>query len=575
MNIWPHCLSRALELVRWPQHGWMSRATKVKRQSSRRTCSRCGANLPLDGQCKCKGQSLQPDPTAEAASGTMAVLVANAFPELAATPGFALWSPDKPDPAMAALYDSLDNNLSEDWRQKPSRFHLTRGEWLKFCTSLYLTLLEAERLQRHLADDAGFVDLQQMFETLRCTVEPDISLERFAVKVQSRYQTPANAFAKFAEEDMQLSPEPTLSWRGFHNMAVKLQVNDRNAERLWQVLLRGSGERTRTTVERGWINLYRERLIDWAGMEAVLEYSFDAELKAWAPESPLRHMKESLCDRFGCLAEAQRLLSQKLSRTSSVSAKQLRACLRTVGIEGIDVLQALKSVSLGSVSVEEIFEAMHDLGNPQARHSSQRACESAVRSSTEPLRHQIRLLEEDCHQPLSRTAPQVDSSLQLTLRPGQPGVGLETVLKEHREEQKIDHFDTLRRSSMTSAGHPGGSPLRTSSCGSHTSSRMTSSIGQPRERRASTASSVPPKNRSSRSTTSCDLRKRASKVAAVGDASSEDRPSLSTCIRNAMRGAETRHSKNVLQQAEKQILKLEKRFASTSSLGGWSQSQCD
>eukprot|EP00930_Biecheleria_cincta_P058732 TRINITY_DN4452_c0_g1_i1.p1 TRINITY_DN4452_c0_g1~~TRINITY_DN4452_c0_g1_i1.p1 ORF type:complete len:522 (+),score=78.76 TRINITY_DN4452_c0_g1_i1:34-1599(+) len=255
-DIRPEKLQKALRLVEFPQHGWQSKATEIKRRVSSdahtRKCTACTAGSHHGCSCA-EGK----DP--------------------AESPELSLWK-----------------DASSSVKAKQSSYHFTRGDWLKLCTSICLTLLEAERLYTHLADDSGMVDLRATFETLRTSVEPDISLARFSTKVIRRYGSPEKAFRAFCD-DGSGSPthkEPALLWEGFHSLAVKLNVNEHNAVKIWDVL--GTSGDEAHGAQAG-----HDRVYD-AG---VSEEIFVHQLSLWLPDTALQALDNELCDCFGNLAE--------------------------------------------------------------------------------------------------------------------------------------------------------------------------------------------------------------------------------------------------------------------------------
>jgi len=382
-NIGSHNLQKALELVRWPQHGWLSRATKVKRRGMRRRCTCCSST---EG-CDCK--------TVEGARAEEAALEA-ALPGIVGQPGLGLRgarpnSAKRPNTAPGNL-GSFEDGGDEETRKKPSPYHLTRGDWLKFCTSLYLTLLEAERLFLRLADNKRFVDLRAMFETLRTTVEPDITLERFVVKACSRYENLPGAFAACCEDRSYLPscPEPLMWWSGFQGLAVALNVNDESAARLWGVLV-GAVEAKKEDIE---VDEYAQ-----VGV-SVTEEAFVRELAMWAPDTALEDIKENLCNRFGSLAEGQRALGRRLSDTAQLSPQEFQTRLRAAGIKNCDVNKALSTVAAkgGPVSLEAAIDTMRAVKTNAGKTAGElgKSAQASMRNQTQPMWDQLRTMQKDC-----------------------------------------------------------------------------------------------------------------------------------------------------------------------------------
>lgn len=379
-NINPHNLHKALELVRWPQHGWLSRATKVKRRSMRRMCACCAA-----GTCDCHpGRGAGEGDARREAGGEAA---AAAFPGLPGGSNLALWGESRPSSAPTT---PVGEEVSSDAlrTKKPSPYHLTRGDWLKLCTSIYLTLLEAERLWKCLEDKKGFVDLRAMFETLRTTVEPDISLERFVIKACARHDSLEAAFAAFCEVKgfMSDNREPCLYKEGFQSLAVSLNVNDRNAAELWKVL-------------SGSVEAVADALNEGRG-ECVTLGVFARELSLWAPDTALAQLKENLCNRFGSLGESHRVLQSKIANTEDLSPRELETRLRAAGIKNCDVSKALSTIPAkdGHVSLDCAIDSMRAMKSHAGKSATDlsKTSQTAVRNQTQQLWEQLRSMQQDC-----------------------------------------------------------------------------------------------------------------------------------------------------------------------------------
>jgi hypothetical protein len=363
-NIGVRNLKRALELVRWPQHGWRSKATELKRRTTR------GARDGSTSAPSEQGHDLFP--TADSAV-------------------------DFGDSELNNRVDatSLASSLPKTSR---SPYHLNRGDWLKLATSIYLTLLEAERLFAYLADETGHVDLRDMFELLRTTVEPDVTLERFATKVIAQYDTLENAFDTFCEAALELEREDTvLRWDGFHALAVVLHVNNENAAKIWSML-------TGVAMPRDALGTGPESpgaTDDDGTCSWVSRGAFVAHLSLWGPDSALRALKEHLCERFGNLAECQRVLHQRLTDTKTLSATEFDAALRAEGIKNCDVHLALRTVATRrglhdkSVSLETTINAMRALRHGDKSFGARSCARSTVKHETLPIWEQLREVRND------------------------------------------------------------------------------------------------------------------------------------------------------------------------------------
>jgi len=351
-------LRKALELVRWPQHGWQSKATELKRRKTRRI-RRCSACASCSG-CSC-------------AEGKTDGSVTEASEVIEAPMEVFFEIGPKPRP--------------------PSSYHLSRGDWLKLCTSICLTLLEAERLFEHLVDKSGMVDLRAMFETLRTTVEPDVSLERFTTKVQARYETVQAAFAAFCE-DRDTDPERMLRWDGFHALAVSLNVNDTNAEKLWDVLTACTWDQENSPERNG--NGQR------TPKACITESAFVGQLSLWAPETALQALEGEMCERFGNLAEGQRALEKHLTKTDALSPRELDSRLRAVGIKNCDVQRALRTVASrrndtsAPVSLDATISTMRATRRSASKAGEPSRCaRNAIKHDTLPLWEQLRNVQHD------------------------------------------------------------------------------------------------------------------------------------------------------------------------------------
>uniref|UniRef100_A0A7S4WKF8 EF-hand domain-containing protein n=1 Tax=Alexandrium monilatum TaxID=311494 RepID=A0A7S4WKF8_9DINO len=387
-------LRKAVELVRWPQHGWQSKATELKRRTNRRV-RRCTACASCIG-CSCGGTASE---TGEA-----------------------------PDPPPEADYSLVHRP------RPPSSYHLSRGDWLKFCTSVCLTLLEAERLFTFLADVSGMVDLREMFETLRKTVEPDVSLERFTTKLLARYESVSAAFASFCQ-DRDTDPERMLRWDGFHAMAISLNVNDRNAAKLWDVLTACTWDGDDLTQDTGPYERPPE--------SCITEGAFIGQLSLWAPETALQALEGEMCERFGNLAEGQRVLEKHLTSKDVLSLRDLEYRLRAVGIKHCDVQRALRTVASrhnehgGQVSLDATISTMRAARRTASKVGESSKCaRSAIKHDTLPLWEQLRSHQSDLAKPCTPT----DGT-------GRSGVAVEPVAvhREHNQRAPLPAGPAERR----------------------------------------------------------------------------------------------------------------------------------
>lgn len=387
-NLW-----KALELVRWPQHGWMSRATGMKRRSARRercccACAHCADIPPDEGPVE--------------------------------TSATSLWLPQQ-----IVRDERIQSEIGCACPQT-STFQLPRGDWLKLCTSIYLTLSEAERLFTCLSDERGLVNLKAMFEVLRTKVEPDVSLERFSIKVLSRYKSFDECFNSFCVVT-EVGSEPLLFWKGFHEIAKVVNINDGNAIKIWDVLIRTWESRRK--------NASLSTMDPNVGLSppsspamrsdnkffGVPKEFFVGELELWAPETQVEVLKGQLCERFGNLAECQRALEQRLSQPSSaeLSAEELKMRIRQAGIRNADVDSVVKIVNErhGIVTLDTIIDTMRaarqvdtsgEVGIGHGRFGGRRpnngtVAVTAVRTEMEPVWQQLRAVQDELNHNPTKT----------------------------------------------------------------------------------------------------------------------------------------------------------------------------
>uniref|UniRef100_A0A7S4Q2L5 EF-hand domain-containing protein n=1 Tax=Alexandrium monilatum TaxID=311494 RepID=A0A7S4Q2L5_9DINO len=402
-DIGTHTLNKALELVKWPQHGWLSRATKVKRRTTRRSsrgCCACAACARSGIECSHSGAVREGSSPSKGRRYTDPL---NGVPQ-------------GHESASMAVNEELASALDETSPKGRSvSCHFSRGDWLKLCTSMYLTLLESERLFKYLVDpEKGTVDLRTMFETLRTTVEPDVPLERFVTKAVVRYDSLENAFNAFSEDLDSISDEErVMRWQGFYSLAVALNVNDRCASELWNVLSRSNlmyGRMSELKAAGG--AAFGD--YDEDGEQAVTKEVFLHELSLWAPDTALGDLKGQLCERFGSLAEGQRALEQQLPQKEDLSPLELEARLRAAGIKHCDIEGALRTVASkdGSVSLEAAISTMRAIRPRSSRLPSKLSdgARSAVRNQTQPLWEQLREVQTDMRRGMSWSAAGGDGS---------------------------------------------------------------------------------------------------------------------------------------------------------------------
>jgi len=360
-----------------------------------------------------------------------------------------------------------DRESSEVERLEDFAVELNRSEWLKFCTALGLTLLEGSRLFDALVDKKSGAPLAfrklllpNMFEKLRSTVSPDISLERFAVRLFERFGTAQNAFRA-------VCPPPKLSvgcrvmdWPEFQKLSHAIDVNDRCAERFWELLSVGPGTREAPVQVNSDHIICSPRVRDMESSGRVLprvcrscgigEDVFVLQLSTWAPSSDTDMLRDQLCDRFGSLDGGERAFYQKVDfrLATEISSASLSAGLKVLGIQGCNASRiigslvglkkalrrsgsapALAPVSAAKPSVQrrtranlgDLFSAMRKGGmcavsgqcpwrSPAARRRSQCAPGLADCNATEPAGAPMLLSRLETVAPRPRSRSQATSS---------------------------------------------------------------------------------------------------------------------------------------------------------------------
>eukprot|EP00746_Dinoflagellata_sp_MGD_P004163 gnl/MRDRNA2_/MRDRNA2_108045_c0_seq1.p1 gnl/MRDRNA2_/MRDRNA2_108045_c0~~gnl/MRDRNA2_/MRDRNA2_108045_c0_seq1.p1 ORF type:complete len:681 (-),score=107.53 gnl/MRDRNA2_/MRDRNA2_108045_c0_seq1:188-2230(-) len=232
---------------------------------------------------------------------------------------------------------------------------LGRTEWMRLGMMLGLTLNESERLFGIIDSDAsGTVDLPEMFKALQ-RVAPDVTLERFVTKVIMRYGSYQEAFKTFKS-----SSSGAFGFKHFQEMAAHLDINDRNTEQIW----------TAWDMERRNAMCYKSKA----------EEAFVSQMKAWAPDTVLDHLREQMLEQYGSVVQGQKALQDAgLPCKTVLSSSMLDSALRTAGFCHCEAAALLKSaarckfpigsdVDVSGVTLQDVFSALQ---NPS--HSIQRA----------------------------------------------------------------------------------------------------------------------------------------------------------------------------------------------------------
>jgi len=408
-----HNLHKTMDFVRWHQHGSQAKAAKLKRREWARGRQHDQAENAAVGNDSVPVVT----PTSSTAPVSVAAL-ANSEPDCGqgedvehtsdaegSGDGFDEEAPcssseRERDEQVCAGSSAESHGGSCGSRASPNSeevtmftsatvarripFQLGRTEWLKFCALLGLTLLEAGRLWDFIGEEAGIVDLRDMHETLRTTVAPDVSLERFTTKIVMRFDSIRDAFRKFAKGHEMRYPD-------FHELAKALDVNDGNADHLWHVLksdastLGAEGDHAEGHPALG-----------------ITEETFVGQMLLWQPDTELSFLKEQLSELFGSLAQARRRLRRHgLAGNASLTPARLEAGLRVVGIAHCDASKLLCTVAgtrgghlEQQVTLEHIIMAMRS-SKPRSGKADGCSASNTVKNATLPLWQQLREMQAE------------------------------------------------------------------------------------------------------------------------------------------------------------------------------------
>lgn len=202
-------------------------------------------------------------------------------------------------------------------RNMRETLQMGRAEWLKFGSSLGLTIFETERLFDIIdKDSSGSIDLQEMFVAL-CAAAPDVSLERFVTKVLIQYGTLQDAFKSHAHNGF-------IAVQEFLALCRTLDLNEENAMKIWEAreCRKGPDSPTRD---------------DPRGQPALREDEFVHQLQAWAPATALDRLKEQMCEQFGSVVEGKHALQRAGVGCKDVLSSQVfEASLRATGLQHCD-----------------------------------------------------------------------------------------------------------------------------------------------------------------------------------------------------------------------------------------------
>jgi hypothetical protein len=212
-----------------------------------------------------------------------------------------------------------DDILSTSEQDPSGSTHLDREDWQRFGSCLNLTAFETDALFTVLGgDDVGKVDLRGMLVVLRATVAPDVSLERFVTRVIAKYGSLRCAFEAVCAERQ----DRLMRWPEFRDLAESLDVNDRNATNLWDVLsatkpedsLPGTPAAALLAPSGGDVKMpcgsnMKNDLGEDSG-RGISEDLFEQQLLVWAPGTALDALRDQICEKFGSLAQGRRVLQR-------------------------------------------------------------------------------------------------------------------------------------------------------------------------------------------------------------------------------------------------------------------------
>jgi len=341
--------------------------------------------------------------------------------------------------------------------------HLDRSEWLHFCSRINLTELEAAQLFMALGgEESGAVDLCSMFATLRCHVAPDVSLERFATRVLARYDSPREAFTAFCS-----SPKRVMHWQEFRALAEALDVNERNASSLWDVLSsegkQYAGEESDgdegEAAKAGDIGEAIESC-----NPAIAEDIFVRQLQVWAPDTALAALGHQLCERFGDLARGRHAMQRRgVDLDAPLSAATLAARLKAAGIRCRDAARVLNAVSVSReeeaalgerrVTLDALFDAMQD-AQQGTGNGFRRGARATVRDDTRSLWQKLHDVQADLSRDLHNMSR---PSSRPSSRPASPTSGRASPRHSWRRARHAEREDDHGRGRGGSGGSRSGS----------------------------------------------------------------------------------------------------------------------
>jgi len=288
-----------------------------------------------------------------------------------------------------ALGESVDKEKRLCDRELWKSRQLSRPDWIKLGAVLGLTLVESERLFHLIdTDESGTIDLEEMFAALRA-VAPDVSLERFVMKVLVHYGTLPEAFRAHARRTPDVRG-PLIGWEEFLALTTSLGVNDGNAKCLWDAL-----------------DIANRIDAD----DALDEELFINQMKAWAPATALDGLREEICEQFGNIAEGRRTLQKHgVPRVGTLSAASFEAGLRAAGVTHCDAQLVLSTVSNSrpaspnhapGVTLDEVMRSLCDHTTKASPGKLKSKARVVVGNDMDPYWQQILALKNDVRRGLS------------------------------------------------------------------------------------------------------------------------------------------------------------------------------
>merc|ERR1719277_2942339 len=147
-----------------------------------------------------------------------------------------------------------------------------------------------------------------------------------------------------------------MRWKEFRALAEALDVNDRNASSLWDVLSSEGRQAEESDGDNGEAGEAGE-IVESCDL-AIAEDLFVRQLQVWAPDTALAALGHQLCERFGDLARGRHALQRRgLDLEAPLSAATLATRLQAVGIKCRDTARILNAVPVNREEEEEEEEA--------------------------------------------------------------------------------------------------------------------------------------------------------------------------------------------------------------------------